>query len=89
VDPDERGRLTSTGSLSGVAVTVRNDTHRFTQDTSLLGTFEFRDLPPGRYHVTVRVPPAFNAVEPTSIEIKGPGACAVRSFTAKRIRGSR
>jgi hypothetical protein len=86
VEPDKKGRLHPTGSLSGVTVTIMNDAHRFTQDTSLFGTFEFRDVPPGKYTVTVRVPPAFSSVAPAEIEIKGPGACALHSFLATRAR---
>jgi hypothetical protein len=86
VEPDEKGRQHSTGSLSGVTVTMMNDAHRFTQDTSLLGTFEFRDVPPGQYTVTVRVPPAFSPVAPVATEIRGPGACARHTFLAARAR---
>jgi hypothetical protein len=80
-----RGRMTATGPLSGVTVATTSDAHRFTQDTNLYETFEFQEVPPGKYRVTVREPPSFSAVLPVDIEMKGPGAYRLRRFHATRV----
>jgi hypothetical protein len=53
----------------------------FSAKTDTRGQYEFLDLTPGRYLVTVSVPLLVNPIPPVTIEIKGPGACVVHHST--------
>jgi carboxypeptidase family protein len=76
------GQLTSVSPLSGAMVVVRSNGQTLSVKTDPNGQYGFKEVPPGRYTLTVPVLRDFEPIPPATIEIKGPGACANHAITA-------
>jgi hypothetical protein len=75
------GQTDAASPASRATVTIRNGIRVFSAKADARGQYEFLDLNPGRYLVTVSVPLAVDPVPPATIEIKGAGACVVHHST--------
>jgi hypothetical protein len=81
---DARGIVVGTMPLGGASVTLRDGARVLTAETNLLGIYEFNAVPPARYTLSIRVTPQFEPAPATTVNVKGPGACVVHSFTPIR-----
>jgi hypothetical protein len=76
------GHFGSHVPLNRATVVMREGTRELSATTSSTGQFEFKDVVPGRYTITVSAMPAVETIPPATIQIKGPGACVVHAVTA-------
>lgn len=83
-----RGANVSIAPLAKTSITIRSDTQSFTTETDSRGSFEFKDVPPDRYTLTVRLSPQFEAFTPMTITVAGPGACALYGIDVIRRPGA-
>ena len=81
VERARNGRVGEPSPLSGVTIAIREGTRVFSTKTDTRGQYEFKDLTPGRYLLTVSAASAADPVPPSTIQIKGPGACVVHNST--------
>lgn len=72
--------------FAGATVTLEGNGRRRVARTDSSGRYEFRPVPPGRYRLGARLPPAFVPVASDRIEVKGPGACVIHEFAPLRRR---
>lgn len=68
--------------LNGVTIVLREGTRTFSTTTDSQGQYEFNDVAPGRYTLTVSAAPGVDPIPPAVIQIRGPGACALHTVTA-------
>jgi hypothetical protein len=81
------GRFGLHSPMTGVTVKIREGTRDYSTRTGLNGLYEFDNVAPGRYTLTVSDSPGVEPIPPAIVEIKGPGACVLHSVTAvKRPR---
>ena len=83
-----RGAKVSLAPLAKTSITIRSDTQSFTTETDSRGSFEFKNVPPDRYSLTVRLSPQFEAFTPMTITVEGPGACALHGIDVIRRPGA-
>jgi hypothetical protein len=76
---DSAGHPHRKGVLSGATLRLRSAEHVFAGETDLRGQYEFKEVPPGVYEITLRVSPRFDAPPPATIEV-WPGGCASHWF---------
>jgi hypothetical protein len=70
--------------LNGVTVAIKGEKGAFSTATDSRGQYELKDVPPGRYTLSVSASPGVDPLRPATIEIKGPGACVQHSVTAMK-----
>ena len=75
-----RGDVQST--LSGVTVAIRGESAAFSTTTGSTGQYQFKNVAPGRYTLTASGPSGLDPIRPSTIQIKGPGACVVHNVIA-------
>ena len=78
------GGVVGTMPLSGATVTLRNDERVLTAETNLQGIYEFKQVPPARYTLSIRVTPQFEPAPSTTVTVKGAGACVAHGFMVMR-----
>ena len=78
------GRVESHSPMTGVTVRIGEGTRNRSTRTGLNGQYEFENVAPGRYTLTVSDSPEVEPIPPAIIEIKGPGACVFHPVTAVR-----
>jgi hypothetical protein len=78
------GGLLAIASLASTSVTIQSHNHTFTVQTDARGQYEFNDVPPARYTLTVRLSPRFETFRPVVLTVKGPGACALYGIAVLR-----
>ncbi len=76
------GRIESSVPLSGVTIVMRDARRDYSTRVTLGGLYEFKDVPVGRYTLTVSEFPGVQAIPPAVVEVKGPGACVTHPITA-------
>jgi len=78
------GRVTSGSPLGGATVTIRREAHALSTTTDSTGLYEFHDVPPGQYSLTLAPVPGAESMPAMTIRIEGPGACAGQPITVFR-----
>jgi len=78
------GQVGLPAPLGRVTIAIRAGTLARSTTTDAEGQYAFKDLPPGRYTLTVSELPGVDPIPPAAIQIKGPGACVVHNVTAMR-----
>jgi hypothetical protein len=81
-EPVSDGTLGLRPPLSRLAVSARGGARVFSASTDSTGRYEFRDVAPGQYILTVSASTGIVPIPPATIQIKGPGACVVHVVTA-------
>lgn len=83
------GHMGSHSPLTGVRMAMREGARELSTRTDLYGNYTIKDVPPGRYTLTVAASPGVEPVPPAAIEIKGPGECLTHSVTAVKLPAPR
>jgi hypothetical protein len=78
------GRFGVHSPLTGLPIVAREGTRELRTKTDVGGRYEFHNVPPGRYTLTFSAPPEVEPIPSTTVDIKGPGACASHTVTALR-----
>jgi hypothetical protein len=80
--PSRGGVFPDPVPLVGVMVSVRGAPRSYSLITDSTGSFEIKDIAPGRYALFVSSPPHAAPIPPANIQIKGPGHCVVHYVDA-------
>ncbi len=80
VERDAQGHTHGGGLLSGATLSLRSEEHVFTGETDLRGRYEFKDVPPGVYQISLAASPRYEAPPVETIEVR-PGGCPWHWFT--------
>jgi hypothetical protein len=70
--------------LAETTVSIRSDTHAFTVETDPRGAFTFEGVPAGRYSLSVRLSPQFEAFTPVTFAVAAPATCLTHKITVLR-----
>jgi Carboxypeptidase regulatory-like domain len=70
--------------LGGVTIAIRGGTHAFSTTTDSNGQYALREVPPGRYLLTVSASLDVDPIPPATIQVNGPGACVVHTIVLSR-----
>ena len=82
VQKASNGRVESYLPLGGVRIVMRDAGRDYSTNADPTGSYQFKDVPVGRYTLTVSAYPGVQAIPPAVVEVKGPGACVTHPITA-------
>lgn len=77
---DAEGHSHGHGLLSGATLRLRSAEHVFTGETDLRGRYDFQEVPPGVYQISLAASSRYDAPPVETIEVR-PGGCPGRWFS--------